>query len=383
MNQPAEKTGYTVTFSGEKDYPDETMRRGRAMLEALLDDSDAPKGEYLFNVIGLYSPFEKLATARLEVERGRIETAVQIRLRSRGGNGGSIVGSLYLPPTVKRDALFGDMEITVDNFNRGGNWAEVLQNLSPNRSPKAGTEIPSLVGRVSPAPHSGPLSRGTHERACMAVLPSLSVVSAPSQQGSATLVRKATDLNKETSMPTMTRPEMLAKLTEFLKAVARGVADSNGVFPSAGIGRLSAPLFPGQQPRWLGQGILFELEALGWVHHVTGKGQYQIDVAFVVEHGLGLSIRPLPKFVRGQGATPVMRKERPGQGSSLESLLEQQRTLTTQIREAAHTKQRELTLAIERARADVMAAERRVAEAEAELIAHNEEHAHLLVAVPP
>ena len=72
MNQPAEKTGYTVTFSGAKDYPEETVRRARAMLEALLDESAAPEGEYLFGVTDLYPPFEKLATARLEVERGRI-----------------------------------------------------------------------------------------------------------------------------------------------------------------------------------------------------------------------------------------------------------------------------------------------------------------------
>lgn len=179
-------------------------------------------------------------------------------------------------------------------------------------------------------------------------------------------------------MTTTDRSVMVAKLAEFLKAVARGLDDNNGVFFSAGIARLSKPLFPDKSPRWLGQGILFELEGLGWVHHVVGKGQYQIDPAFAVKHGLGLTIKSLPKFVRGQSAE-VTQKEGPKHGLSLEDLLEQQKVLTAQIHEAAYARQRELTLAIEQARADVVIAERRVVEAEAELVAHNQEYADLLV----
>jgi len=371
VNQPAEKTGYTVTFSGVKDYPEETMRRARAMLEALLDESVAPKGSYLFSVNDVYPPFEKLVTARLEVERGSIQTAVLVRLRSRGGNGGSIVGSLYLPPEANRLALAKDMEITADNFNRGGSWVAILQNLPPNAFPRRSVEGPppqlAILGEKAP---QGKLTPDVQK---------LSVPSAPAQQAHIALVQKPANRNEESVMTTTDRSVMVAKLTEFLKAVAREVADSNGVFPSQGIARHSKPFFPSQEPRWLGQGILFELEHLKWIHHVVGKGQYQIDPEFVAEHGLGLAIQLLPKFIRGQSAVPVTQKEKSKQRSSLEVLLEQQKALTAQIHEAAYARQRELTLAIEQARADVVIAERRVVEAEAELVAHNQEYADLLV----
>lgn len=386
MNQAVvQKTGYEVTFSGGSNYPEETLRRAKPMLQALLDESAAPIGDYLFNITGPYPQFEKLAVAHLEVGLGAKETAVLVMLRSRGGTGGSICGSLYVPAGVDRSRLFNDMKITADNFNKGGGWAGVLQNLPPGPSPRS-TEPTLTVESLRGAGQNPAFWRPNNSKApSVSGSPSPSIL--PPQPSLIRLVEEAVpEPEKETTMPApaITGFDKKAKLAQFLQNVVKGTADSNGVFSGKKIIAFSKPLFPDEvRVRWLGQGILFELEHLEWIRHV-GIGQYQVQPAFVVEYGLGLTIDPLPRIPRGpRTVVQKIPSDKSSGASDLEALFRQKEELETRIRLEVRARQQELIRTIEEAKRAVLRAQQQVVADEAALAAHNEQYAELLKSAPP
>ncbi|MFA9262606.1 MAG: hypothetical protein ACEQSB_04605 [Undibacterium sp.] len=233
-----EMSAFTVVLDGSGAFPEETIRRVRVMLQALLVETAAPKGEYQLRIKGGHPPFEKFPGPHLEVAEGAVSIAVLIMVRARHGADGSLCGSLYPPEGSNRTALLKDMKIAADAFNRNGDWADVLHHLPPN-PPPAGSRGPS-----QPAPLSA------------AVVPG--VVSSPSQPAART--QKVPD----------------DEYSRFLKRVLEGKED--GIFTGKQLSEEARRWFTEKPPRWYATGITSELlgKKRRWIRRI-GSSQYQAN----------------------------------------------------------------------------------------------------------
>lgn len=127
--------GIQVSLEDAQMLPSETNRRLAPMLEGLLAKARAPHGQYHFACRGRYKPFESLAYAYVEVEMGGQSDALAVRMRTRGGQLGSVYGNLRLPAGVERGELFRAIQGVLEDLNKS-KWEEVLHNISPEPHPE-------------------------------------------------------------------------------------------------------------------------------------------------------------------------------------------------------------------------------------------------------
>ncbi len=412
-------SGHNLRVCGqEKGVRPELVERVRLMLGAVLKPVAKKGSLWVYIMTGPSEVLKHTSQYHLEMEPGseRSPRMVHVTMRASLLPDGSVHGMLQLPEDVPRDKFINAVTPIIATLNHAG-WSGVL--LHEQREQAFDVGRPALVtplrqamrgaGRSEDDDQQPPprvtktvdgitmiqqlraeaLARGQLDPpvrpAPRPKSPSAVASAPPRREASLQRTNVATSevvprnfpatrsghapaqTRKEAEMPTETHED---KLVRFLSKLLTQPSVNNGTFSGKGIVEIAQPIFPEQKHGWHRRGALFELEKLGWIR-VVGHGEYQVEQGFVAQHHPGMTIMPRAKVsqvTQFKGSKPNGHAREP---ESFQSLLEQRTALDQRIRDQALSEQKRRQDAIEVLRVHL-------AEAEAELVNFNVEHAGLL-----